>query len=168
MTQAQRTILIVVVVVSCIGCDQAAKTIARQTLPANESVNLLGDVFHLQYSENHGAMLGIGSDLPPEIRSWLFIVFAGCALTAILAFVLTNGKLNIGGIFSLSLILGGGLSNLIDRVLRGGVVVDFMVVVLGSVRTAIFNLADLSILAGLLAFLLSSIPRFSRSARVTQ
>lgn len=168
MTQAQRIILIVVVVVSCIGCDQAAKTIAQQTLPANESVNLLGDVFHLQYSENHGAMLGIGSDLPPGIRFWLFIVFAGCALTATLAFVLTNGKLNIAGIFSLSLILGGGLSNLIDRVLRGGVVVDFMVVVLGSVRTAIFNLADLAILAGLLAFLLSSIPRFSRSARVTR
>ena len=168
MTQAQRTILIVVVAVSCIGCDQAAKTIAQQTLPANESVNLLGDVFHLQYSENYGAMLGIGSDLPEGIRFWLFIVFADCALTAILAFVLTNGKLNIAGIFSLSLILGGGLSNLIDRVLRGGVVVDFMVVVLGSVRTAIFNLADLAILAGLLAFLLSSIPLLSRSARVTR
>jgi signal peptidase II len=168
MTQAQRTILIVVVVVSCIGCDQAAKTIAQQTLPANESVNLPGDVFHLQYSENYGAMLGIGSDLPPELRFWLFTVFAGCALTAILAFVLTNGKLNIGGIFSLSLILGGGLSNLINRVLRGGVVVDFMVVVLGSVRTAIYNLADLAILAGLLEFLLSSIPSLSRSARVTR
>jgi len=168
MTEAQRTVLIVVVVVSCMGCDQAAKTIARQTLPANESVNLLGDVFHLQYSENYGAMLGIGSDLPPEIRFWLFIVFAGCALTAILALVLTNGKLNVAGIFSLSLILGGGLSNLIDRVLRGGVVVDFMVVVLGSVRTAIFNLADLAILVGLLAFLLSSIPWFSRSVRVTR
>jgi signal peptidase II len=112
--------------------------------------------------------LGIGSDLPPEIRFWLFIVFAGCALTAILAFVLTNGKLNIGGIFSLSLILGGGLSNLIDRVLRGGVVVDFMVVVLGSVRTAIFNLADLSILVGLLALLLSSIPSFPHSSKTSR
>ncbi|MEK6757266.1 MAG: signal peptidase II, partial [Bacteroidota bacterium] len=84
-----------------------------------------------------------------------------------LAIILTNGKLNIAGVFSLSLILGGGLSNLIDRVARGGIVVDFMVIVVGSVRTAIFNLADLAIVVGLIALLVSSIPSFSQPSKVS-
>ncbi len=167
MTRAERIIVTVAVVVSCIGCDQATKTIAQQMLVVNEPVSFFGNVFHLQYSENYGAMLGIGSDLPEGIRFLLFTVFAGCALIVVLAIILTNGKLNIAGVFSLSLILGGGLSNLIDRVARGGIVVDFMVIVVGSVRTAIFNLADLAIVAGLIALLVSSIPSFSQPSKVS-
>ncbi|MEK6756253.1 MAG: signal peptidase II, partial [Bacteroidota bacterium] len=108
MTRAERIIVTVAVVVSCIGCDQATKTIAQQMLVVNEPVSFFGNVFHLQYSENYGAMLGIGSDLPEGIRFLLFTVFAGCALIVVLAIILTNAKLNIAGVFSLSLILGGG------------------------------------------------------------
>ena len=54
-----------------------------------------------------------------------------------------------------ALIASGGISNWIDRVRDSGVVVDFLNVGVGTLRTGIFNVADLAIVAGL-AVLLSS------------
>ena len=44
-----------------------------------------------------------------------------------------------------ALILGGGLSNMWDRILHSGFVVDFMNLGIGSLRTGIFNVADMAI-----------------------
>lgn len=161
MTRAQRVILTLMVAISCIGCDQAVKTFARNTLVANEALRVFNDIIHLQYSENHGAMLGIGADLPAEARFWLFTVFAGFALVSILAYTLTSGKLKSVEVLALSLVLGGGLSNLIDRLARGGIVIDFVMIVVGPLRTAIFNLADLLIVIGLAILVVSNLPLFS-------
>jgi len=51
---------------------------------------------------------------------------------------------------ALALVAGGGLSNLIDRLVYDGRVTDFLNVGIGSLRTGIFNLADTAILAGAL------------------
>ena len=50
---------------------------------------------------------------------------------------------------ALSAIFGGGLSNILDRILNNGLVVDFMNMGIGSVRTGIFNIADVAIMSGL-------------------
>jgi signal peptidase II len=49
---------------------------------------------------------------------------------------------------SLSLILGGGISNLIDRLVRDHRVIDFMIVGFGWLKTGVFNVADVAITAG--------------------
>ena len=64
--------------------------------------------------------------------------------------------------FALALILSGGVGNLIDRVLRGGLVVDFMNVGIGTLRSGIFNVADLGIVGGLV--LLLALELFGRRA----
>ena len=46
-------------------------------------------------------------------------------------------------------VLGGDIGNLTDRFIHGGRVVDFMNVRLGSLRTCIFNVADMIIMAGI-------------------
>jgi signal peptidase II len=51
---------------------------------------------------------------------------------------------------ALSLILCGGIGNLIDRIVRDGRVVDFMNMGIGTLRTGVFNVADLGIVGGLL------------------
>jgi signal peptidase II len=112
---------------------------------------------HLEYSENYGAMLGLGAELPASTRFWLFTVFAGCALLGILAFTIVSGRLTPVNVVSLSFVLGGGLSNLIDRLLKGGVIIDFMEITLGPVKTAIFNVADLTIILGLFMLVLSNL-----------
>jgi len=74
-------------------------------------------------------------------------------------------SLNITDILSLSLVLGGGLGNLADRLFKDGIVVDFMIITLGSLKTAIFNFADLSIVTGLLLLALSHVPWSLRSTQ---
>jgi signal peptidase II len=49
---------------------------------------------------------------------------------------------------ALALCVGGGVSNLVDRLRSSGAVVDFINVGVGGVRTGIFNFADMAIMAG--------------------
>ena len=89
-----------------------------------------------------------GAGLPDSVRFWALIVFVGVVLIGMLRFVWTFQEMNPMSIMGVSLIIGGGFSNLIDRVLKGGAVVDFMNVGVGKVRTGTFNLADLAIMTG--------------------
>ena len=57
---------------------------------------------------------------------------------------------------TLALIVAGGLGNLYDRVFEGGAVTDFLNVGVGPLRTGIFNVADVAIVAGVLLMMLSS------------
>jgi signal peptidase II len=56
-------------------------------------------------------------------------------------------------VVALALVAGGGISNLIDRLLYNGRVTDFLNVGIGSLRTGIFNVADMAIMAGALLLL---------------
>lgn len=163
MIRSKKTIITILIIVTSIGCDQATKTIASHRLIASQPVELIGETFRLEYTENSGAMLGVGAELPDDIRFLLFTVFAGCALFAIFTFVVVQNNLRIIDILSLSLILGGGIGNLVDRLFKGGIVIDFMIVTVGSWKTAIFNVADLSIIGGLALLAISLLPWFSRS-----
>jgi signal peptidase II len=108
----------------------------------------MGDLFRFQYTENTGAFLGMGAELPGAVRFWALIVFVGIVLIGMLRFVWTFQEISPMGIMGALLIIGGGFSNLLDRVLKDGAVVDFMNVGIGKVRTGIFNLADLAIMIG--------------------
>jgi len=59
----------------------------------------------------------------------------------------------------LVLILGGGLSNLLDRLYHQGKVIDFLNIGIGSFRTGIFNMADIYIAIGILIILSGSIKK---------
>ena len=53
-----------------------------------------------------------------------------------------------------SLVLAGGASNWIDRLVRGSVI-DFMNVGIGRLRTGVFNVADVAIMAGVTCIVVS-------------
>lgn len=167
MMQLERLVLTLLVVILCVGCDQATKALASRKLTPSRPVVVIEHVFHLEYTENTGAMMSVGSELPDHVRFWLFSVFGGCTLSAILLFTILEESLRIINILSLSLVLGGGLGNLVDRLFKGGVVVDFMILNLGNLRTAIFNLADLSIVTGLFLLAASHLLWYARSQKNT-
>jgi signal peptidase II len=148
MSAVKKVVLILLILCSCVGCDQVTKTVARNHLASSSPVYLVGDVFRLQYTENAGALLGLGAGLPEAVRFWALIVLVGVALIGMLRFVWTSQEMNPMCITGIVLIIGGGFSNLLDRVLRGGAVIDFMNIGIGNVRTGIFNLADLAIMIG--------------------
>ena len=60
---------------------------------------------------------------------------------------------------ALSLFLGGGVGNLIDRLIFDGRVSDFMVIQVGSISTGVFNVADMALMLALGLILVSSWPR---------
>ena len=129
-----------------IGCDRVTKGLAAAALAGRPARSLLGDALRLEYAENTGAFLGWGADLPPRVRLTVFALatLLGLAVVTGLGRRLRHVPL---ALFGLALFAAGSLSNLADRVAYGSVV-DFLNVGVGPLRTGIFNVADVAILAG--------------------
>jgi signal peptidase II len=150
----ERVVMSAAVFAASVGCDQATKRIAVNQLKMAPPRSYLGDLFRLQYAENRGAFLSMGADLSHGARWWLLTVGVAGILLALLVYALTSKQLTRIHVASFALIFSGGVSNLIDRMTQGGVVVDFMNLGIGPVRTGIFNVADLAIVAGVVALVL--------------
>ena len=140
-------LVLLAVVVTTIGCDQVTKRVASAHLRGGAVRSYLGDSVRLEYSENTGAFLSLGASLPRRARTALFSVGTALFLLGCLVTAFTR-RLKPLALMGLWLVLGGGVSNLVDRVLHGRVV-DFLNIGIGSLRTGIFNVADMAILLGL-------------------
>lgn len=121
-----------------------------------------GGHVQLILAENRGAFLSLGSHMDPKLRAVLFTGGVGLALIGAMIWLCAQDH-TIAGAVSLSLVVGGGLGNLADRVLRSGAVTDFIFVHYGPLRTGIFNLADVFITSGVAALLLASMSRRKRA-----
>jgi signal peptidase II len=157
MRKAQRFGLVVLILVLCTGCDRATKRLARESLAASPPVSIWHDLIRLEYTENTGAFLGLGSSLPEGVRLLLFVALPLVGLLLSLALIARVHSTRVGSLIGASLLAGGGVGNLIDRVLNDGAVVDFVRIGSGWARTGVFNLADVAIMAGFVALLLSGV-----------
>ncbi|OGQ26740.1 MAG: hypothetical protein A2138_23370 [Deltaproteobacteria bacterium RBG_16_71_12] len=165
MPMRTRLLLLLVVLVPCIACDQASKALAVTHLKGAPalSLELAPLLARLVYAENPGAFLGLGRALPEGLRVAVLAVGVALMLAALTAALLwreTTRPITLG----LALLIAGGAGNLIDRVARpGGRVVDFaqLGVQLGplDLRTGVFNVADLAIVAGALMLALVTLRR---------
>ena len=144
-----RLAVVLFLLFACVGCDQATKTIATEVLSPSPPLSFMNDLFRLQYAENAGAMLSLGANLPVNVRFFLFTVIAVVLLTGLLLFTLASRNLSRARVIALSIIMGGGFSNLLDRLFHEGVVIDFMNIGVGPIRTGIFNMADVAITLGM-------------------
>ena len=147
-----RLAMVLLVVLVNIGCDQKTKDIATNKLPHGVESSYLGDTFRLIYVENTGAFLSLGANQSERIRFWLLKFLPVLLLIVLSLYTLFSQQLDTLQIIALSFILGGGISNIFDRLLYGKVV-DFMNMGIGDLRTGIFNFADVSIMVGMGLFL---------------
>jgi signal peptidase II len=160
MTRSARITLVSAVLVVLVALDQATKWLAIVYLrgrfgpvwsfPSSWYPN---DLFHLVYAENTGAFLSLGSTLTDGLRFWLLTGLNIVILTVVAGILVLRQRLDFSRVLPLTLILSGGLGNLIDRLARDGRVVDFMNMGIGGLRTGVFNVADVAIMAGLFALL---------------
>lgn len=157
MARFMQIVVVAITLLSCVGCDQATKAVAKEYLPRHEVMSFAGDTFRLQYAENKGAFLSIGSSLPEKVRGLLFTVGIGAIVFGILGYLLFVPALPHATTIALSLVASGGLSNLIDRIAYGGYVIDFINIGLGSLRTGIFNIADVAIMVGAISLIVRSL-----------
>ncbi|MFA6163108.1 MAG: signal peptidase II [Methylobacter sp.] len=148
MNTAKRFVLIFIVLVSCVSCDQTTKTLAQSFLSEREVWSFLGDTVRLQLAHNHGAFLGLGASLPTDWREGLFSVGVGGMLLFLLGLALFSKSTSSLVLLAFALMFAGGVGNLMDRLMYNGYVVDFINIGVGSLRTGIFNVADIAVTAG--------------------
>lgn len=123
-----------------VGIDQWLKLLAKEFLKPGETTPLIQDVLHLTYLENRGAAFGM-----MEGQKWL-LVWATALVLLLLILAVMAGKIQRNfPLFSVCVVIGGGIGNLIDRVYRG-YVIDYIHVKI--INFAIFNFADICVTMG--------------------
>jgi len=148
MKRIHRLALILSILFICISCDQVTKKIASQQLRSVPSISYLGNTFVLQFAKNKGAFLSIGSNWPLAFQLLFLKILPIIILSIFYILLFRTNKLNLLSVISISLLLGGGSSNMLDRIFNNGYVIDFMNMGVGSLRSGIFNFADVFIMAG--------------------
>jgi signal peptidase II len=145
MTRVGIRVVLLISIGATIGCDRVTKHVAATRLSERPSRSFLADTFRLEYAENTGAFLRLGADWPRPARTAVF--GAGNALLLALFVVTLRRGWPTRALLGVALFVGGGVSNLMDRIVHG-TVIDFMSVGIGPLRTGIFNVADMAIMLG--------------------
>ena len=154
-----RYILITLIVLLSISLDQISKIWVRDNFESYSEKSIIGDVFTLIKVENTGAFLGMGSELSEIPRILLLIILPVIVLISITLYTYIDKSLDKLSIIGFSLIIGGGIANIFDRIVFGSVT-DFLYINLGGIfKTGIFNIADLSVTTGMIIILISSFKR---------
>lgn len=167
-SRTRRIAIVSIIVVVLVALDHLTKWLAITYLMGQPPIIYLGDLFRFQYATNTGAFLSLGSTLPDWLRPYLLTGLNGIILFVVSMFLIVKRDVTMPVTLSLSLILSGGIGNMIDRIFRNGEVVDFLNIGMPwgpfQIRSGIFNIADVAIMAGL--FLMIGVELFlpSKSA----
>ena len=159
LNKKSRYLLITMLVFLSIAFDQISKIWVRNNFESYSEKSIIGDVFTLIKVENTGAFLGMGSELSEIPRILLLIILPVIVLISITLYTYIDKSLDKLSIIGFSLIIGGGIANIFDRIVFGSVT-DFLYINLGGIfKTGIFNIADLSVTTGMIIILISSFKR---------
>jgi signal peptidase II len=150
------------VLVACVVLDQVTKALAVAYLPLGHRSSYLGDCFRLEHVKNPGAFLSLGAALPEAARTVIFTWGVGLLVLGALVAAFNPRSAGRTAIAS-ALVAAGGAGNLWDRAVSGGWVTDFMNLGIGPLRTGVFNVADVAIMAGVALLVLPG-PRDTRPA----
>ncbi len=144
------------VALTVILLDQVSKLLIQATMPLGHSIPIIPDLFAIVHVLNPGAAFGLLADQAAGVRGPFFI---GVSLLAI-GFILYYRHRRLDdhplALFGLSLILGGAVGNLMDR-LRIGMVIDFIDVHYYQYHWPAFNVADSGITVGVSLMMLTMI-----------
>ncbi|MDO5479340.1 MAG: signal peptidase II [Clostridia bacterium] len=134
------------IVLGIIGIDALTKYIVSSSMFITQSIPVIKGVFSITYVKNTGASFGM---LPGG--RWFFIAVTLVMLGIIIGYTVKRKEKNKLYLTAASFIVGGGIGNLIDRILTGEVV-DFFDFCL--IDFAIFNVADCFIVVGVILMLI--------------
>ncbi len=141
----------VITVVMVVFLDRATKTFFSKILSVGETIPVIKDIFHFTLVHNTGMAFGLFRD-----HGIVFIIIPIIAIALLvynIYYYRENENLSRSYIFAFSLIMGGAIGNLIDRIQIGHVIdfLDFRVF-------PVFNVADSAITVGAVIILIKCIP----------
>lgn len=147
-------LVMILLIIAFIYLDQLSKYLAVIYLKGGESFPIIKNVLHLTYVENEGAAFGMLKD-----HRWIFMIISSVAIIGLFVYLVKNHKASRLQNVALTMIIAGGIGNMIDRVVLG-YVVDFIDFTL--INFAIFNVADSFVCVGvglLIIYLLMTLKR---------
>lgn len=133
-----------------VAVDQFTKALVIRSLYEGEVIRVIPGFFNLVHFRNTGAAFGILRG-PTGVKT--IVLGAVTLLAVVFIFLMTMRTRSTVTAVSLSLVAGGALGNLIDRI-RFGAVVDFLDLYLGPWHWPAFNVADSAITCGVFASLI--------------
>jgi len=119
----------------------------ERLIPERAVIPVIPHLFNLTHVTNTGAAFGMFSEQPAPWKTVVLILASAALLATIIAFAWRSRRMHWPTTIGLALILGGALSNLVDRI-RLSRVVDFLDFYYGSYHWYTFNLADSAIVVG--------------------
>lgn len=135
------------IAVAVLLLDRWSKWLIAKDISLHDSITVIKRVFYITHVENRGAAFGLFNDSPSPWKIALLVLFSIVALVIVSALLWRSSHAISASAIGLSLILGGAMGNLWDRLLSGRVV-DFLLVYIGSYQWPAFNVADSSIVVG--------------------
>ena len=156
-------ILWILAIVAFVYLDQMTKYLAVIFLKGEPSFPIIKEVIHFTYVENRGAAFGMLKD-----HRWVFMVVSTVAILALIAYLILHRKESVLQSVALSMLIGGGIGNMIDRI-GLGYVVDFIDFTL--IDFAVFNVADSFVCVGvglLLLYLIKSMIVISKEEKAAK
>lgn len=134
-------IFITAIIFGGVLIDQISKLIISSSFSLGESMPIIKDVLHLTYIHNRGAAFGMMAN-----SRWVFMIISSVAILLMAAYLYIGRAQSKLYTVSLAIIISGGIGNMIDRVFRGGEVVDFIHTIF--INFPIFNIADCAVVIG--------------------
>jgi signal peptidase II len=129
--------------------DQVTKFWVHETMALYQSIEIIPNFVHITYLRNTGAAFGFLAGGRSTLRMVFFILVSAVAIGCISYLLKTLRPRQKTLIVSLSLILGGAIGNLVDR-LRMGEVIDFIDLHWYHIHWPAFNVADSAISIGVI------------------
>jgi signal peptidase II len=136
-------------VVIILVLDQLTKMIVDRTMSLHQSIPIIDGLFSLTYVRNTGAAFGLFAGTHEAFRLPFLILVSVLALGFVVVMLKRLRDEETGLITALSLIIGGAIGNLIDRILYGEVI-DFLDFYWSHYHWPAFNVADSCITIGVL------------------
>ena len=122
--------------------DQYTKYFVSANYVSLESHKLIPEIIDITYVRNTGAAWGMLKD-----HTWLLISITAVVMLICVVLILKYGTKNKLLFWAMILVLSGGIGNMIDRVFKGGRVVDFLRFEFWK-DFPVFNVADCAIVLG--------------------
>jgi signal peptidase II len=132
--------------------DQISKAWVLAKIPLYKSIPIIPGMFSITHVHNPGGAFGFLAQNGSPWTHWIFVVAVLLALGMILYFHHQTPRTHPYLALGLSLIFGGAIGNLIDR-LRFGEVVDFLDFYVANYHYPTFNIADSAVTVGVGIFI---------------
>ena len=155
----KRNVFIALLIIFNIAIDQISKAIVRGSMVrgGKGQINVIKDYFQLIWVENEGAFLGMGSDMNPTLKLIFLLILPTLVLAYVIYYIIKTKELDRLSLIAFCCIIGGGIANVFDRIVYSQVTDFFFIKITETIRTGIFNVADLSVTTGMIMLLISGL-----------